>query len=457
MSPFTTLKICGISSMLKRRSHAAQARDARVFLDLEHRPRVLVLLVEVTAEHARPHRSSSGTCSISKVRPPRPMRSWRKKTGPGESSLISTATTARTGRQQEHEGAAHHQVERALHGHVEAAQLDVADVEQRDALDVVDAGARAHDLEEARHDVDLDAVVGAQAHKLQELRVTRPARRRRSRGRASSRLMIASRSASVPSTGTSGPLPLGRGSPSSMKPDDVEPVLRVVGDLGGQQCGRHRRRRRSGCARRTRPATTRSPARPSASSGTSTTRPQPEGDERRDGRRRAAHEHHRQEDQPARRSQSGQTVQRLERGGAADAASRLAVEAEDVEHGDPHRCQCKEKPETRYRRAGEGARAGALRAGRRRGRRPPTRRRRRSAQARRRRPPSVATWRSQRGAPTLGRLRPCPGSATRRQFVVQRAFAHVDCIGNVRAGTSSSGWARASNSAHRPCWSRRPS
>ncbi len=45
----------------------------------------------------------------------------------------------------------------------------MADVEQRDALDVVDQRARAHDLEQARHDVDLDAAVGAGAHDAQEV------------------------------------------------------------------------------------------------------------------------------------------------------------------------------------------------------------------------------------------------------------------------------------------------
>ena len=72
----------------------------------------------------------------------------------------------RTGMQS---SAADDEVEGALDGHVEAAELDVADVEQRDALDVVHQRPRAHDLEEARHDVDLDAAVGAGAHDAQEV------------------------------------------------------------------------------------------------------------------------------------------------------------------------------------------------------------------------------------------------------------------------------------------------
>ena len=77
-------------------------------------------------------------------------------------------------RQREHaDHAADHEVEDALDGHVEAAELDVADVEQGDALDVVDHGPRAHDLEEARHDVDLHAGVVAGAHHAQEVVVTR--------------------------------------------------------------------------------------------------------------------------------------------------------------------------------------------------------------------------------------------------------------------------------------------
>ena len=53
--------------------------------------------------------------------------------------------------------------------HVEAAELGVGDVEQRDALDVVDERPRADDLEEARDDVDAHAAVGAGAHHAQEV------------------------------------------------------------------------------------------------------------------------------------------------------------------------------------------------------------------------------------------------------------------------------------------------
>ena len=63
--------------------------------------------------------------------------------------------TAISGRSEDADEAADDEVEDALDGHVERAQLDVGDVEQRDALDLVHAGARADHLEEARHDVDL--------------------------------------------------------------------------------------------------------------------------------------------------------------------------------------------------------------------------------------------------------------------------------------------------------------
>ena len=82
---------------------------------------------------------------------------------------MTSATMPMNGSDRDAEQAADHEVERALDGHVEAAELDVADVEQRDALDVVDQRPRAHDLEQARHDVDLDAAVGAGAHDAQEV------------------------------------------------------------------------------------------------------------------------------------------------------------------------------------------------------------------------------------------------------------------------------------------------
>ena len=50
------------------------------------------------------------------------------------------------------------------------------------------------------------------------------------------RRRCASRSSSAPITGTAGrPWPLRRGSPSSRKPDELDAVLGVLGDLGGQR------------------------------------------------------------------------------------------------------------------------------------------------------------------------------------------------------------------------------
>ena len=99
MSPRSTLRICGSSSRLQRRSQApTRVRRGSCFI------------LNIGPEYSFSAPSSSRWLSAPtfmernlkmwNVLPSRPMRSWRKNTGPGESSLMSTAKATSGGQQQ---------------------------------------------------------------------------------------------------------------------------------------------------------------------------------------------------------------------------------------------------------------------------------------------------------------------------------------------------------------------
>ncbi len=90
------------------------------------------------------------------------MRSWRKKAGPGELSRTSRASTPSIGDEHEQAGCRQPGVDGPLQHAVEAAQRDVVDVDDRDAVEFLEAGAQRDHLDEVRHDLDLDDLaVGA--------------------------------------------------------------------------------------------------------------------------------------------------------------------------------------------------------------------------------------------------------------------------------------------------------
>ncbi len=163
------------------------------------------------------------------------MRSWRKNTGPARLEPDEDGEHAHEGERHDAHEPADHEVEGALGGHVEAPELDVPHVEERDALDVVDEGPRAHDLEQARHDVHLYAGVGAGPRDLEEVVVAGAGE---GDDHAIHPLLVddawAGRPA-CPRTGIRGPSDarLRRGSPSSRKPDQAGVVVAVLGDLAG--------------------------------------------------------------------------------------------------------------------------------------------------------------------------------------------------------------------------------
>src|SRR5665648_214887 len=142
---------------------AADARDARVKFDLEHRSVVVILVSEIVAQlvSAQVH----GAELVDVEGPPSPAHPLlAEEHGAARVELDHQRDDAEH-RQQEHEDhAADHEIEGALDHHVETAELDVTDVEQRDALDVINYSTRAHDLEEARHDIHPVSYTHLRAH-----------------------------------------------------------------------------------------------------------------------------------------------------------------------------------------------------------------------------------------------------------------------------------------------------
>ena len=96
ISPRRTFHSCGSSSRLQRRS----ALPTRV---IRGSSLILKSAPPTSFSSARPRRSFSAPTRIvrnltmRKIDPPRPWRSWRKKTGPRLSSFTASATTAITG------------------------------------------------------------------------------------------------------------------------------------------------------------------------------------------------------------------------------------------------------------------------------------------------------------------------------------------------------------------------
>ena len=145
------------------------------------------------------------------------------------------ATMPMSGRIGDAEQAADDEVEGALDGHVEAAELDVADVEQGDALDVVDQRTGADDLEQTWHDVDLDAAVGAGAHDAQEVVVAG------ARERDDDAVDLLTRDDRVQVVQSADHRHIGYATavatrlPVVQEPDELDAVLRVRVDLGRQR------------------------------------------------------------------------------------------------------------------------------------------------------------------------------------------------------------------------------
>ena len=96
MSPRSTFQSCGSSSMLVRRRRP----PTRV---MRGSALILKIAPSTSLRCARASRSASAPVRIvrnltmRKTLPPRPWRSWRKKTGPRLSSLIAAAQTASNG------------------------------------------------------------------------------------------------------------------------------------------------------------------------------------------------------------------------------------------------------------------------------------------------------------------------------------------------------------------------
>ena len=60
---------------------------------------------------------------------------------------------------------------RALDPGVEALQRHVVDVDDRQAVEILEAGAQRDELQEVGHDLDVDALAAGDVHEVEQLRV----------------------------------------------------------------------------------------------------------------------------------------------------------------------------------------------------------------------------------------------------------------------------------------------
>ncbi len=157
ISPRRTLNSCGSSSS-DVRAQEARRRASRAGR------RLILNMPSPTSLSARSSsfRSSASTTiernlKIRKCRPSRPTRTWRKKTGPLESSRIASAIAAISGPTASSPIDGRDEVERSLEQPRGARQPERADAEHRHAVDVLELDGRADDLEHARQHAHVHA------------------------------------------------------------------------------------------------------------------------------------------------------------------------------------------------------------------------------------------------------------------------------------------------------------
>ena len=125
-----------------------------------------------------------------------------RRPGPATCSRISERDDARTGCASTSSAAAESaDVDRALEHAVEALQRHVVEVDDRDAVEVLEPGAQRDELQQVGHDLDVDALAARRLDQAEHLHVLVERQRHvevidRARAR-----MISSASASVPSSG----------------------------------------------------------------------------------------------------------------------------------------------------------------------------------------------------------------------------------------------------------------
>ena len=156
ISPRSTLISCGSSSSDGAAQEPADARHARVGVDLEE------AVAPRWARAARALRASASTTiernlRIWKWRPSRPTRVCRNRTGPGESSRIASAIAASSGASRTSEHGRADAVEARLTACARRESPKRRTPEQRHAAEVVERDRRADDVEHLRQEADLHA------------------------------------------------------------------------------------------------------------------------------------------------------------------------------------------------------------------------------------------------------------------------------------------------------------
>ena len=174
ISPLSTLRSCGSSSIESRRSVCPKlvTRGSFGILSIRASPFVTCMLRWATSSRRV---SASATIvrnlNIRKGLSPQPMRSWRKKTGPAESSLILIAMNAKTGASRSSATADRTRSSVRLRSLDECESFSCGRLIIGSPSTVWISTPRADELEEPRDDVDLHGQALERADQAQKILV----------------------------------------------------------------------------------------------------------------------------------------------------------------------------------------------------------------------------------------------------------------------------------------------
>ena len=91
--------------------------------------------------------------------------------GTGRAALDERGDDRRRNRADQHDARRKRDVDRALEDAVDAAQRHVVDADDRQAVQILEPGAERDELQQVRHDVDVDALAAGELHDAQHLHV----------------------------------------------------------------------------------------------------------------------------------------------------------------------------------------------------------------------------------------------------------------------------------------------
>ena len=166
-----------------------------------------------------------------------------RRPGPGESSLITTASDGEDRCKQNEREGCERDVHRPLQQAGGAREPERRQADERQTFDGVELDARADEVEEARHDVDLHFVILHRANQLERLLVESFEKAMITRSTSSRRRSPAARSSVAEQRHVAGAR-VGVPRLRVDEPDEVQAVLRMRDQLSSEQLRRPPRRRR---------------------------------------------------------------------------------------------------------------------------------------------------------------------------------------------------------------------